>query len=82
MNNAVFWDVGPCRYFVSRRFGGTYVGDTFLRNVGLHKIYTRHIPEDGILFNCILPVRYLWDVVHASEFFIIFIISGVGLKAR
>jgi hypothetical protein len=24
-------------------------GDTFLRNVGSHKIYTRHIPKDGIL---------------------------------
>jgi hypothetical protein len=22
--NAVFWDVAPCRYFVNRRFGGTY----------------------------------------------------------
>jgi hypothetical protein len=24
MKNAVFWDVGSCRYFVNRRFGGTY----------------------------------------------------------
>jgi hypothetical protein len=24
MKNVVFWDVEPCRYFVSRRFGGTY----------------------------------------------------------
>jgi hypothetical protein len=24
MENAVFWDVAPCRYFVNRRFGGTY----------------------------------------------------------
>jgi hypothetical protein len=24
-------------------------GDKFLRNVGLHKIYTASIPEDGIL---------------------------------
>jgi hypothetical protein len=24
MKNAVLWDVAPCRYFVSRRFGGTY----------------------------------------------------------
>jgi hypothetical protein len=24
MNNAVFWDVAPCRCFVNRRFGGTY----------------------------------------------------------
>jgi hypothetical protein len=22
--NAVFWDVASCRYFVNRRFGGTY----------------------------------------------------------
>jgi hypothetical protein len=22
--NAVFWDVGPCRSCVNRRFGGTY----------------------------------------------------------
>jgi hypothetical protein len=24
LKNAVFWDVVPCRYFVNRRFGGTY----------------------------------------------------------
>jgi hypothetical protein len=24
MKKAVFWDVTPCRYFVNRRFGGTY----------------------------------------------------------
>jgi hypothetical protein len=24
MKNAVFWDVAPCRYFINRRFGGTY----------------------------------------------------------
>jgi hypothetical protein len=24
IKNAVFWDVAPCSYFVSRRFGGTY----------------------------------------------------------
>jgi hypothetical protein len=24
MNNAVFWDVAPCRSCVKRRFGGTY----------------------------------------------------------
>jgi hypothetical protein len=24
MKNTVFWDVAPCRYFVNRRFGGTY----------------------------------------------------------
>jgi hypothetical protein len=25
-------------------------GDIFLQNVGSHKIYSHHIPEDGILF--------------------------------
>jgi hypothetical protein len=24
MKNTVFWDMAPCRYFVNRRFGGTY----------------------------------------------------------
>jgi hypothetical protein len=24
MKNTVFWDVAQCRYFVNRRFGGTY----------------------------------------------------------
>jgi hypothetical protein len=24
IKNAVFWDVAPCKYFVNRRFGGTY----------------------------------------------------------
>jgi hypothetical protein len=73
MKNAVFWDVGPCSYYVNRCFEETYRlhlqgrkirergtsvstwprwflarrffypedgGDTFLRNVGLHNIYT------------------------------------------
>jgi hypothetical protein len=69
MKNAVFWDAGPCRSCVNRRFGGTYRlhlqgkksaseelalaggcrmyedGDnTFLRNVGSHKIYTAPHP--------------------------------------
>jgi hypothetical protein len=26
-------------------------GDTFPRNVGLYYVYTRNIPEDGILYN-------------------------------
>jgi hypothetical protein len=26
-------------------------GDTFLRNVGSHKIYTKSLPEDGILYS-------------------------------
>jgi hypothetical protein len=25
IKNVVFWDVAPCRYFVNRRFGGTYL---------------------------------------------------------
>jgi hypothetical protein len=24
MKNTVFWNVAPCRYYVNRRFGGTY----------------------------------------------------------
>jgi hypothetical protein len=73
MKNAVFWDVAPCRYYVTRRFGVRYrlhllgrkirslgtscghlltliprsrivypevAGDTLIRNVGSHKIYT------------------------------------------
>jgi hypothetical protein len=40
MKNAVFLDVGPCRYYVNQSFGGTSV----------HTISTqRNIPEDGIL---------------------------------
>jgi hypothetical protein len=105
MKNVVFWDVAPCRFYVNRRFGGTYRlhlqgrkiherrtsvsrclqtafctsieiknkdciyhehaacnhlltlvprsriflpedgGDTFLRNVGSHKIYTAPHPR-------------------------------------
>jgi hypothetical protein len=50
LKNAVFWDVAPCRSCVNRRFGGTYRlsedgGDSFLRNVGSHKIYTAPHPR-------------------------------------
>jgi hypothetical protein len=58
MKNAVFWDVAPCIFCVNRRFGGTYLwflargffypedeGDTFLRNVCSHKIYTAPHPR-------------------------------------
>jgi hypothetical protein len=39
VKNAVFWDVGPCRSYVNRRFGGS-----------VHtKPTRRQIPEDGIL---------------------------------
>jgi hypothetical protein len=46
--NAVFWDVAPYRSCVNRRFGGTYPedgGDTFLRDIGSHKIYTAPHPR-------------------------------------
>jgi hypothetical protein len=62
MKNSVFWDVAPCRYFVNRRFGGTYrlhlqgirkpQAMNQLEQVAVYsyKISTRrHIPEDGIL---------------------------------
>jgi hypothetical protein len=86
MKNAVFWNVGPCRSAVNRRFGGTCSrhlqgrklrergtsvsqsaatcsrwflfrgffypedgGDTFLRSVGSHKIYTVQHPRRWIL---------------------------------
>jgi hypothetical protein len=45
LKNAVFWDVAPCRWLCSCWFfacGFFYPedgGDTFLRNVGSHKIY-------------------------------------------
>jgi hypothetical protein len=50
MKNAVFWDVAPCRACVNRSFGVTYRlhlqdGDTFLRNVSSHKIYTAPHPR-------------------------------------
>jgi hypothetical protein len=32
-----------------REYVAEVAGDTFLRNVGLHNIYTAHIPEDDIL---------------------------------
>jgi hypothetical protein len=38
VENAVFWNVGPCKSCMNQRFGGTY-HDTFLRNMSSHKIY-------------------------------------------
>jgi hypothetical protein len=55
MKNAVFWDVADSAATCLRLFlaGGFFYpedgGDTFLRNIGSHKIHTRHIPEDAIL---------------------------------
>jgi hypothetical protein len=43
MKNAVFWDVTPCRSCVN--FWVEDGGDTFLRNVGSHKIYTAPRPR-------------------------------------
>jgi hypothetical protein len=48
MKNVVFWDVAPCgspatcsSWFLARGFFNPEDGgDTFLRNVGAHKIYT------------------------------------------
>jgi hypothetical protein len=54
MKNAVFWDVGPCKSCVSRRFGGTYHPIWKWRRYGspkrrLTRFTRRHVPEDGIL---------------------------------
>jgi hypothetical protein len=71
MKNAVLWDVTQCGSCMNRRFGGTATcsswflacgffnpkdgGDTFLRNVGSHKIHTaphprrRHSPRNSRL---------------------------------
>jgi hypothetical protein len=42
MKNVVFWDVAPCISCVNRRLEG---GDTFLRNVCSHRIYTAPRPR-------------------------------------
>jgi hypothetical protein len=51
MKNSVFWDVVPCRYFVSRRFGRTLKMDAIgSSETSVNEISTRrHIPEDDIL---------------------------------
>jgi hypothetical protein len=55
MKNAVFWDVGPCRTCVNRRFGGTYRLHLHGRTIrGCSHLLalvprSRHIPKDGIL---------------------------------
>jgi hypothetical protein len=78
MKNAVFWDVAPCIYCVNRRFRGTYrlhiqgrkirergtsVSRWLLRNVGSHKNYRPHIPEDGIILRVVL----LLNVLHVNR---------------
>jgi hypothetical protein len=40
MKNAVFWDVALCRSLVNQSFYPEDAGDTFLRNISSHKIYT------------------------------------------
>jgi hypothetical protein len=42
LQNAVLWDVTPCRYCVNRRFGGTY---------RLHRQGRRNIRERGTSVN-------------------------------
>jgi hypothetical protein len=53
IKNAVFWDVAPCRYFVNRRFGGTYrlhlQGKKYPPAMNQRELYTAPHPEDGIL---------------------------------
>jgi hypothetical protein len=60
MKNAVFWGVTPFRSCVNRLFGGKPIfypedgGDTFVPNVGLHKIYTAPHPRrrHSLLLEC------------------------------
>jgi hypothetical protein len=59
LENAVFWDVAPCRSCVNRRFGGTYrlhLQGRKNRERGTSaskwlqtRSTRRHIPEDDIL---------------------------------
>jgi hypothetical protein len=53
--NTVFCDVAPCRYFVNRRFGGTYrlhlqvIRNPRAMNQREQVAVDNYIPEDGIL---------------------------------
>jgi hypothetical protein len=55
IKNAIFWDVvqppAHSDSSLSRFFYPEDGGDTFLRNIGSHKIYMHRIPEDSILHN-------------------------------
>jgi hypothetical protein len=55
IKNDVFWDVVPCISRVNRRFV-----DTYLRNVGSHKIYTVRHPRR----------RHSFSIVYVSISFL------------
>jgi hypothetical protein len=48
MKNAVFWYVAPCRYFVNRRFGGTYRFDLYGRKIYERKTSVSSLAADGV----------------------------------
>jgi hypothetical protein len=73
MNNAVFWDLAPCRSCVYRSFGGTHY--LHLQGRKMEAICSsetsfhtrsprRHIPEDGILH-----VGFLFDALSVEQGF-------------
>jgi hypothetical protein len=53
---AVFWDVTPCRYFVNRRYGGTY-------HLHLQGRKIRVYLQDDEYFSCI---EVLWHILKYS----------------
>jgi hypothetical protein len=57
--NAVFWDVTPCRYIVNQRFGGTSVHNRSIRH---------HIPEDSILHSHCRENLTYYNVFGKSRF--------------
>jgi hypothetical protein len=65
MKNDVLWDVSPCRFCVNRRFGFIYLedrGDTLIRNVSSHKIYTGpHLRKQHSSTTLLLPE--VWECV-------------------
>jgi hypothetical protein len=60
MKKAVFWDVAPCRYYVNRRFGGTYR----LHLQGRRK--KKKIRERGTSASRCPPKRQLTQYLHGA----------------
>jgi hypothetical protein len=63
MENAVFWEVRPCRYCVNRRFGGSYlhleVREIRERGTRLSRWLQRYVPAK----------RRLTQYLHCATFF-------------
>jgi hypothetical protein len=69
-NNAVFWDVAPCRSCLNRRFGGTcriHLQDRKIRERGTR--VSRWLQVEGRKVNVFIPIKGASDntILESNE---------------